>query len=137
QKVVEEAPSPVVGDQLRERLGEAALSLARAIGYRNAGTVEFLLGDDERFFFLEMNTRLQVEHPVTEEITDVDIVRQQFLDAAGDRLDVTADDIDYEGHAIEVRLNAEDPSNEFLPATGTLHAWRPDKEVPVRYESGV
>jgi propionyl-CoA carboxylase alpha chain len=74
---------------------------------------------------------------VTEEITDIDIVRQQFLDAAGDRLDVTQDDIDYEGHAIEVRLNAEDPSNDFLPATGTLSAWRPDREVPVRYESGV
>ncbi len=137
QKVVEEAPSPVVGDQLRERIAESALSLARAINYRNAGTVEFLLGEDEHFFFLEMNTRLQVEHPVTEEITDIDIVRQQFLDAAGDRLDVGQDDVDYEGHAIEVRLNAEDPSNDFLPATGTLSAWRPDREVPVRYESGV
>jgi len=137
QKVVEEAPSSVVGDELRERLGEAALSLARAIKYRNAGTIEFLLGDDERFFFLEMNTRLQVEHPVTEEITDVDIVRQQFLDAAGDRIDVLQDDLEIEGHAIEVRLNAEDPSNDFLPATGVLSAWRPDREVPVRYESGV
>src|SRR5205823_364586 len=129
QKVVEEAPSPVVDDQLRERIGEAALSLARAINYRNAGTVEFLLADDERFFFLEMNTRLQVEHPVTEEITDVDIVRQQFLDAAGDHIDVVQDDLEIEGHAIEVRLNAEDPSSDFLPATGTLSAWRPDREV--------
>ena len=137
QKVVEEAPSSVVDDELRERLGEAALSLARAINYRNAGTIEFLLGDDERFFFLEMNTRLQVEHPVTEEITDVDIVRQQFLDAAGERIDVTQDDLEIEGHAIEVRLNAEDPGSEFLPATGRLSAWRPDREVPVRYESGV
>jgi propionyl-CoA carboxylase alpha chain len=137
QKVVEEAPSSVVDDALRERLGEAALSLARAIKYRNAGTIEFLLAEDESFYFLEMNTRLQVEHPVTEEITDVDIVRQQFLDAAGDRIDVTQDDLDIEGHAIEVRLNAEDPSNDFLPATGTLSAWRPDRELPVRFESGV
>ncbi len=137
QKVVEEAPSSVIDDTLRDRLGEAALSLARAINYRNAGTIEFMLADDERFFFLEMNTRLQVEHPVTEEITDIDIVREQFLDAAGERIDVTQDDLEIEGHAIEVRLNAEDPWNEFLPATGTLSAWRPDREMPVRYESGV
>ena len=137
QKVVEEAPSPAVDEDLRERLGEAALSLARKIGYRNAGTVEFLLADDGRFFFLEMNTRLQVEHPVTEEITGIDIVRQQINDASGDRLDFQQDDLSIEGHAIEVRLNAEDPSNDFLPATGTVVTWRPDEEVEVRYESGI
>jgi propionyl-CoA carboxylase alpha chain len=137
QKVVEEAPSVAVTEELRERMGEAALTLARAIGYRNAGTVEFLLAEDESFYFLEMNTRLQVEHPVTEEITGVDIVRQQFLDAAGDSLEVIQDELDIDGHALEVRLNAEDPSNDFLPATGTLSCWRPDYEVPVRYESGI
>jgi propionyl-CoA carboxylase alpha chain len=137
QKVVEEAPSVAVDEELRERLGQAALALARAIGYRNAGTVEFLLDGEGRFYFLEMNTRLQVEHPVTEEITDTDIVRQQLLDASGDKLEVSQDDLDIDGHSIEVRLNAEDPANEFLPATGTVTAWRPDEEAGVRFESGV
>ncbi len=137
QKVVEEAPSTVVDEDLRERMGDAALKLARAINYRNAGTVEFLLAEDGRFFFLEMNTRLQVEHPVTEEITGIDIVREQIIDAAGDRLEFQQEDLSIDGHAIEVRLNAEDPSNDFLPATGTLINWRPDDEADVRYESGV
>ncbi len=137
QKVVEEAPSTAVDETLRERMGEAALSLARAIGYRNAGTVEFLLDESGSFYFLEMNTRLQVEHPVTEEITGVDIVRQQLLDASGDRLDFRQDDLAIDGHAIEVRLNAEDPSNDFLPASGTVITWRPDEEVEVRFESGI
>jgi propionyl-CoA carboxylase alpha chain len=134
QKVVEESPSPVVDASLRESMGEAALSLARAIGYRNAGTVEFLLSDDGRFFFLEMNTRLQVEHPVTEEVYGVDLVEQQLLDAAGDHL--SADFSEPSGHAIEVRLNSEDASNDFLPATGTLVGWEPDLEL-ARVESGV
>jgi propionyl-CoA carboxylase alpha chain len=137
QKVVEEAPSSVVDEDLRERMGEAALALARAINYRNAGTVEFLLAEDGQFFFLEMNTRLQVEHPVTEEITGIDIVREQILDASGEKLDFQQDDLSIDGHAIEVRLNAEDPSNDFLPATGTLINWREDESSEVRYESGV
>jgi propionyl-CoA carboxylase alpha chain len=115
-------------------MGDAALSLARAIGYRNAGTVEFLLSDDGRFYFLEMNTRLQVEHPVTEEVYGVDLVEQQLLDAAGERL--TAEPSEPAGHAIEVRLNSEDPANDFLPATGTLVGWEPDLEL-ARVESGV
>ncbi len=136
QKVVEEAPSSVVDEDLRERMGEAALSLARAINYRNAGTVEFLLAEDGQFFFLEMNTRLQVEHPVTEEITGIDIVREQILDATGEKLEFQQDDLSIDGHAIEVRLNAEDPANDFLPATGTLINWREDDSSEVRYESG-
>ena len=135
QKVVEEAPSTAVTPELRARMGDAALALARAIGYRNAGTVEFLLGPDGGFWFMEMNTRLQVEHPVTEEVTGIDIVEQQLLDAAGERL--TADVPDEPiGHAIEVRLNAEDPSNDYLPETGTLVGWEPALDL-VRVESGV
>ncbi len=118
QKVVEEAPSSVVDEDLRERMGEVALSLARAINYRNAGTVEFLLAEDGQFFFLEMNTRLQVEHPVTEEITGIDIVRSQILDASGEKLEFQQDDLSIDGHAIEVRLNAEDPSNDFPAGDG-------------------
>ena len=135
QKVVEESPSPVVDALLRKEMGEAALSLARGIGYRNAGTVEFLLADDGRFFFLEMNTRLQVEHPVTEEVYGVDVVEQQLLDAAGEPLSVEQPSEPL-GHAIEVRLNSEDASNDFLPATGTLVGWEPDLEL-ARVESGV
>ena len=135
QKVVEEAPSTAVDAVLRERMGDAAVSLAREIGYRNAGTVEFLLADDGRFFFLEMNTRLQVEHPVTEEITGVDLVEQQLLDAAGERLSAERPDATI-GHAIEVRINAEDPSNDFLPETGALVDWQPAFDL-VRVESGV
>ena len=134
QKVVEEAPSIAVTPELRARMGDAALSLAQAIAYRNAGTVEFLLAPDGRFFFMEMNTRLQVEHPVTEEVTGVDIVEQQLLDAAGERL--TAHTDGPIGHAIEVRLNAEDPANDDLPETGTLVGWEPALDL-VRVESGV
>ena len=135
QKVVEEAPSTAVTPELRAQIGDAAVALARSIGYRNAGTVEFLLAPDGRFFFMEMNTRLQVEHPVTEEVTGIDIVEQQLLDAAGERL--TADVPDEPiGHAIEVRLNAEDPSNDYLPETGTLVGWEPPLDL-VRVESGV
>jgi acyl-CoA carboxylase subunit alpha len=135
QKVLEESPSTVVDAALRAKMGDAAIALARAIGYRNAGTVEFLLAPDGSFSFMEMNTRLQVEHPVTEEVTGVDLVEQQLLDAAGDRL--TADPPDEPiGHAIEVRLNAEDPSNDYLPETGTLVGWAPAFDL-VRVESGV
>ena len=134
QKIVEESPSVAVDKALRTKMGEAALSLAKQIGYRNAGTVEFLLDGDGRFFFMEMNTRLQVEHPVTEEITGVDLVEQQLLDAMGER--ITAEYSDPLGHAIEVRLNSEDPTNDYLPATGTLVGWAPDYEL-IRVESGV
>jgi len=138
QKIVEESPSPAVDPDLRAAMGDAALRLARAIGYRSAGTVEFLLDDATReFFFLEVNTRLQVEHPVTEEVTGVDLVREQLRVAAGEPLGYGQDAITFAGHAIEVRLYAEDPTAGFLPATGTLAAFAPAAEPSVRWETGV
>ena len=138
QKIVEESPSPVVDAEMRTAMGEAALSLARHMGYESAGTVEFLVDDATReFFFLEVNTRLQVEHPVTEEVTGIDLVREQLRVAGGAELGYDQDDIDWIGSAIEVRLYAEDPDNDFLPATGTLSAYRPADEPVVRWDSGV
>jgi propionyl-CoA carboxylase alpha chain len=138
QKIVEESPSPVVGDDLRTAMGQAALALAGALGYRSAGTVEFLVDDDTReFFFLEVNTRLQVEHPVTEEVTGIDLVREQLRVAAGEPLDRTQADVSFAGHAVEVRLYAEDAAAGFLPATGTVAAFAPAAEPAVRWDSGV
>jgi acetyl/propionyl-CoA carboxylase alpha subunit len=135
QKVVEEAPGPSVTADLRERMGRAALSVARAVGYANAGTVEFLLADDGTFYFLEMNTRLQVEHPVTEEVTGRDLVADQLRIAGGEPLGFGQEDVRLSGHAIEARLYAEDPENGFLPATGSVLdlAW----PVGVRIETGI
>ena len=138
QKLIEESPSPVVDAAMRAAMGEAALTLARSIGYVSAGTVEFLVDDATReFFFLEVNTRLQVEHPVTEEVTGIDLVREQLRIAAGEALSFHQSDVHFSGHAIEVRLCAEDPLNGFLPATGTLHAFSPARDPAVRWESGV
>ena len=138
QKIVEESPSPAVDADLRAAMGDAALRLARAIGYRSAGTVEFLVDDATReFFFLEVNTRLQVEHPVTEEVTGIDLVREQLRVAAGEPLGYDQDAISFGGHAIEARLYAEDPTAGFLPATGTLAAFTPAPEPRVRWDSGV
>ena len=138
QKVVEEAPSPAVDDALRATMGRAAIDAVRAIGYHSAGTVEFLLDDQTGdFFFLEVNTRLQVEHPVTEAITGLDLVRQMIRIAEGHPLDFDQDDLRIDGHAIEVRLYAEDPTNDFLPAIGELLAWSPPSEPPARFDSGV
>jgi propionyl-CoA carboxylase alpha chain len=138
QKIVEESPSPVVDAAMRAAMGDAALRLGRAIGYHSAGTVEFLVDDASReFFFLEVNTRLQVEHPVTEAVTGVDLVREQLRIAAGEPLSWTQDEISFEGHAVEVRLYAEDPATGFLPATGTLAAFAPAEEPSVRWDSGV
>src|SRR3989440_7553844 len=130
QKLVEEAPSAAVSDQLRAKLYTAATAAARAVGYVNAGTVEFLLAPDGEFFFLEMNTRLQVEHPVTECVTGLDLVRRQLLIAAGEPLRLTQDDLAISGHAIEARLDAEDPERDFLPATGTGLTWTPPTAPP-------
>ena len=124
QKIVEEAPSPAVDAALRERLTEAALAAARAIGYESAGTVEFLLDADGRFYFLEVNTRIQVEHPVTEAVTGIDLVREQILVAEGHPLGFRQEDVRLRGHAIEARLYAEDPSNGFLPTGGRLLDWQ-------------
>ncbi len=138
QKVVEESPSPRIDDAMRAAMGEAALRLARALDYRSAGTVEFLVDDDTgEFFFLEVNTRLQVEHPVTEEVTGIDLVREQLRIADGHPLGFAQEDLAFEGSAIEVRLYAEDPCRGFLPATGTLDAWQPADEPAVRWDTGV
>ena len=137
QKIIEEAPSPALDDALRLRMGEAAVAASRAIGYDNAGTVEFLLDEGNNFYFLEMNTRLQVEHPVTEEVTGLDLVREQIRVAEGDPLSFGQEDLRLNGHAIEARLYAEDPANGFLPATGRLVVWRPDPALAARFESGV
>ncbi|MDP6482029.1 MAG: biotin carboxylase N-terminal domain-containing protein [Acidimicrobiales bacterium] len=138
QKIIEESPSPAVGDELRAAMGASALNLADGIGYCSAGTVEFLLDDDTGdFFFLEVNTRLQVEHPVTEEVTGIDLVREQIRVAAGEPLGYSQTDISFSGHSIEARLYAEDPSAGFLPATGTLVAFEPATTPEVRWDSGV
>ena len=138
QKILEESPSPRVDDLLRDSMGDAALRLARELGYRSAGTVEFLLDDETgEFFFLEVNTRLQVEHPVTEMVTGIDLVREQLRIAAGEPLGYEQDEIFAEGAAIEARLYAEDPANDFLPATGTLAAFKPADSPAVRWDSGV
>lgn len=137
QKVVEEAPSPAVGAGLRERMGAAAVAAARTIGYRGAGTVEFLLGADGAFYFLEMNTRLQVEHPVTEAITGLDLVEWQFRVARGEHLPLRQEQVTFTGHAIEVRLYAEDAYAGFLPQTGRIDIWRPATGPGVRIDHGM
>ena len=138
QKILEESPSPRVDAKLRHAMGEAALRLARVLAYKSAGTVEFLLDDDSgAFFFLEVNTRLQVEHPVTEGVTGIDLVREQLRIAAGEPLGYAQSDIHFSGAAIEARLYAEDPSNDFLPATGTLAAFSQARDPEVRWDAGV
>jgi len=137
QKIIEEAPSPALDDELRARMGAAAVAAGRAIDYRNAGTVEFIVDADRRFYFLEVNTRLQVEHPVTEEITGLDVVQLQIEIAQGAPLTLRQEDLVIRGHAIECRLYAEDPRNDFLPSTGTLVCWQTPSLPGVRYESGV
>ncbi|MGH3054375.1 MAG: biotin/lipoyl-containing protein, partial [Gaiellaceae bacterium] len=122
---------------LRARMGAAAVAAGRAIGYQNAGTVEFVVDTGGKFYFLEVNTRLQVEHPVTEEITGLDLVRLQILIAQGARLPLQQEDLAIRGHAIECRIYAEDPHNDFLPSTGTLVHWETPELAGVRYESGV
>ena len=138
QKIIEESPSPRVDPEMRHQMGEAALKLARKLKYESAGTVEFLVDDKTgEFWFLEVNTRLQVEHPVTEATTGIDIVHEQLRIARGEMLGYFQEDIDWYGSAIEARLYAEDPANDFLPATGTLIAYKPDPEIESRWDSGV
>jgi len=134
QKVVEEAPSPFLDDATRKAMGEQAVALARAVNYQSAGTVEFVVGKDKSFFFLEMNTRLQVEHPVTESITGLDLVEQMIRVAAGERLTFTQAEIPRQGWAIECRINAEDPQRGFLPSTGRLVVFRPPPQTLVAGE---
>jgi geranyl-CoA carboxylase alpha subunit len=137
QKVVEEAPSPAVSERLRAELGAAAIAAARAIDYRGVGTVEFLLDRCGQFYFLEMNTRLQVEHPVTEAVTGIDLVGWQLAIAAGETLPIGQRQLTIDGHAIEARLYAEDPVNAFLPQTGTVIDWRPATGAGVRIDHGL
>jgi len=140
QKVLEETPSTAVTPGLRQRMGAAAVALARAAGYQNAGTVEFLLdgrGDDAEFFFLEMNARLQVEHPITEAVTGVDLVRAQIGVAAGEPLPWTQEELRQRGHAIELRVCAEDPRQHYLPQAGTLALYREPSMPGIRIDSGV
>ncbi|MCP3126834.1 acetyl/propionyl/methylcrotonyl-CoA carboxylase subunit alpha [Shewanella sp. KJ2020] len=138
QKVVEEAPAPGLSDELRAQMGEAAVAAAKAIDYVGAGTVEFLLDTDNRFYFMEMNTRLQVEHPVTEMVTGQDLVKWQLLVASGQPLPLKQEEVRIYGHAFEVRIYAEDPQNEFLPASGKLNFLRePEQSKHVRIDSGI
>jgi len=137
QKVVEEAPSPFVDPELRARMGESAVQAARSCNYVGAGTVEFLVDADKNFYFLEMNTRLQVEHPVTELITGTDLVAWQLNVAAGQALPLKQEAIKLTGHAMEVRLYAEDPANNFMPQTGLIHCWKPALGDGVRIDSGL
>ncbi|HEY4621302.1 MAG TPA: acetyl-CoA carboxylase biotin carboxylase subunit, partial [Gaiellaceae bacterium] len=137
QKLVEETPSPAVDDALRERIGGIAVDAARAVGYRSAGTVEGLLAQDGSYYFLEMNTRIQVEHTVTEAVTGIDLVREQILVAAGEPLSVSQESIVLSGHAIECRINAEDAGQGFLPSPGRITAYREPAGIGVRVDSGV
>lgn len=137
QKVIEESPSPSLDDELRAKILEAGLNAARSINYSNAGTVEFILADNGEFYFLEVNTRLQVEHPVTEMVTGVDLVRLQIEVAEGKPLSLKQTDLTCTGNAIECRLYAEDPDNNYLPVTGKVHAFEPYESENVRFDSGV
>jgi geranyl-CoA carboxylase alpha subunit len=137
QKVIEETPSPTLSPELRARMAEAALTVGRQLDYTNAGTVEFILSPDGDFYFLEVNTRLQVEHPVTELVTGFDLVRWQILVAEGHPLPLTQEQVTFTGHAVEARVYAEDPASSFLPATGCLALWREPSGAGVRVDAGV
>ncbi|HEX6927859.1 MAG TPA: biotin/lipoyl-containing protein, partial [Gammaproteobacteria bacterium] len=138
QKIVEETPSPFLTAKMRKAMGEAAVAAAKAVNYVNAGTVEFIVGEDRNFYFMEMNTRLQVEHPVTEMTTNLDLVEWQLRVAAGEALPLQQDEIDRDGHAIEVRLYAENPRQEFLPSVGRLELFiTPEEDAHFRVDTGV
>ena len=136
QKLIEEAPSPAVTPELREAMGEAAILGARAIGYQSTGTVEFLLAPDGHFYFMEMNTRIQVEHPVTELVTSVDLIKEQIRIAAGEKLGIR-EPVEFQGHAIECRINAEDPEQGFRPAPGTITAFHAPGGPGVRVDTHI
>jgi len=136
QKVIEEAPSAILTPELRKQMGEAAVNVAKAANYYNAGTVEFIVDENKNFYFLEMNTRLQVEHPVTEQITGLDLVKLQISVAEGDKLPFKQEDLTIRGHAIEVRVYAEDPANNFLPDIGTLKTYKRPQGHGIRVDDG-
>ncbi|HEX8730504.1 MAG TPA: acetyl-CoA carboxylase biotin carboxylase subunit [Ktedonobacterales bacterium] len=135
QKLVEESPSPLLPDALRREMGERSITAALAIGYRGAGTMEYLVDEDNNFYFMEMNTRLQVEHPVTELVTSLDLVREQLMVASGEPLSVTQADVQLRGHAIEFRITAEDPDYDFRPQTGVIEEYLPPSGPGVRVDS--
>jgi len=137
QKLIEEAPSPAVDEALRQRMGRIAVKAAQAVGYENAGTVEFIMDKDKNFYFMEMNTRIQVEHPVTELVTGVDIVKQQILIAAGEKLGIKQREVKIKGHAIECRINAEDPDRDFMPSPGKITDYHPPGGLGVRLDSHI
>ncbi len=137
QKIIEESPSPTLTPEVRKKMGEAAVKISKAIEYNNAGTVEFLVDKNLNFYFLEMNTRVQVEHPVTEMVTGVDIVREQILVAAGNRLSLKQEELSQSGHAIECRIYAEDPENNFLPSPGTMSFYHEPKGKRIRIDTGI
>ncbi len=136
QKLIEETPSPAVNSELRKRMGEIAVKAAKAVGYKNAGTIEFLLDKSGKFYFMEMNTRIQVEHPITEMVTGIDIVKEQIKIAAGEPLSFKQDDIKINGHSIECRINAECPE-KFTPSPGLITAYHPPGGIGVRIDSAV
>ncbi len=137
QKLLEESPSPAINTELRKKMGNAAIAAAKSIGYEGAGTVEFLVDDDDNFYFMEMNTRIQVEHPVTEMVTGVDLIAEQIKIASGANLEFNQGDIHLNGHAIECRINAEDPSHNFRPSPGKITGWLPPGGPGVRVDSHV
>lgn len=135
QKVLEEAPSGVINDELRDKMGKAAIKAAKAVGYVNAGTVEFLLDKDKNFYFIEMNTRIQVEHPVTEAVTGIDLIKEQIKIAAGEKLSISQQDVIIKGHAIECRINAEDAKENFRPSPGLVEVYHTAGGYGVRMDS--
>src|SRR5207245_2024296 len=137
QKVLEEAPSPIVDEQMRRRMGEVAVRVAKATGYTNAGTVEFLVDEARKFYFLEMNTRLQVEHPVTELVTGLDLVHRQIRIAAGGKLPFAQEDVHIRGYAIECRIYAEDPDNNYFPSPGRITLLLAPSGPGIRHDSGI
>ena len=134
QKLIEESPSPIVSSEVREKLGQQVVAAVKKLGYQSAGTVEFLLDEDGNYYFIEMNTRIQVEHPVTEFITDIDVVKEQISVASGERLSVDQEGVRYSGHAIECRINAEHPET-FRPSPGVINAYNPPGGPGIRVDS--
>jgi len=135
QKLIEEAPSPAITPEIREQMGQASVNAARGINYEGVGTIEFLLDDNKNFYFMEMNTRIQVEHPVTEMVCNIDLLKEQILVAAGEKLSFTQEDIRISGHAIECRINAEDPEKDFMPSPGLVEGYIPPGGPGVRVDS--
>ena len=137
QKIIEESPSPTLTDEVRNKMGETAVKIGKAINYNNAGTIEFLVDKDMNYYFLEMNTRVQVEHPVTEMVTGIDIVKEQILIAAGNPLSFTQEEVKQNGHAIECRIYAEDPDNNFMPSPGTMTYYKEPSGEGIRIDTGI